>query len=67
MREPRAVTNFFVDFEQTLSDLMVDVPQAFVSLIRTTNLLEHFHKGIRRITLENLGYTIPPDDLVQLK
>ena len=36
-REPQAVGNFFVDF-----------PQVFVSLIRTTNLLERFHKEVRR-------------------
>ena len=47
-REPQAVGNFFVDFEQTLSYLTVDFPRAFVSLIRTTNLLERFHKEIRR-------------------
>jgi transposase-like protein len=47
-REPQAVGNFFVDFEQTLSSLTVDFPRAFVSLIRTTNLLERFHKEIRR-------------------
>src|SRR5262249_31375374 len=47
-REPQAVRNFFVDFEQTLSYLTVDFPRAFVSLIRTTNLLERFHKEIRR-------------------
>jgi len=37
-----------VDFEQTLSYLTVDFPRAFVSLIRTTNLLERFHKERRR-------------------
>lgn len=47
-REPQAVENFFVDFEQTLGSLTVDFPRAFVSLIRTTNLLERFHKEIRR-------------------
>jgi transposase-like protein len=35
-------------FEQTLSYLSVDFPLAQVSLIRTTNLLERFHKEIRR-------------------
>ena len=35
-------------FEQTLSYLSVDFPRAHVSLIRTTNLLERFHKEIRR-------------------
>jgi transposase-like protein len=47
-REPQAVENFFVDFEQTLGYLTVDFPRACVSLIRTTNLLERFHKEIRR-------------------
>ena len=47
-REPKAVANFFTDFEQTLSYLSVDFPRAFVSLIRTTNLLERFHREVRR-------------------
>ena len=47
-REPKAVANFLTDFELTLSYLGVDFPRAFVSLIRTTNLLERFHKEIRR-------------------
>ena len=47
-REPQAVAAFFHDFEQTLSYLTVDFPRAYVSLIRTTNLLERFHKEIRR-------------------
>ena len=47
-RDPQAVENFFVDFEQTLGYLTVDFPRACVSLIRTTNLLERFHKEIRR-------------------
>ena len=53
-REPQAVRNFFVDFEPTLSYLTVDVPRALVSLIRTTNLLERFHKEIRR-TQRDIG------------
>lgn len=47
-REPKAVANFLTDFDLTLSSLRVDCPRAFVSLIRTTNLLERFHKEIRR-------------------
>ncbi len=47
-REPQAVAAFFHDFEQTLCYLTVDFPMAHVSLIRTTNLLERFHKEIRR-------------------
>jgi len=47
-REPQAVAAFFQDFEQTLCYLTVHFPRAYVSLIRTTNLLERFHKEIRR-------------------
>jgi transposase-like protein len=48
VREPKAVANFLTDFDLTLSYLGVDFPHAFVSLIRTTNLLERFHNEIRR-------------------
>jgi len=41
-REPQAVAAFFQDFEQTLCSLPVHFPRAYVSLIRTTNLLERF-------------------------
>ncbi len=37
-----------MDFEQTLGSLTVDCPRALVSLIRTTTLLERFHKERRR-------------------
>jgi transposase-like protein len=47
-QEPQAVAAFFHDFEQTLCYLTVHFPRAYVSLIRTTNLLERFHKEIRR-------------------
>jgi putative transposase len=47
-REPEAVANFFTDFDKTLSYMQVDFPPAFVSLLRTTNLLERFHKEARR-------------------
>jgi putative transposase len=47
-REPKAVEVFLNGFEQTLSYLSVDFPKAHVSLMRTTNLLERFHKEIRR-------------------
>src|SRR5262249_2816775 len=47
-REPQAVAAFFHDFEQTLCYLTVHFPRAYVSLIRTTHLLERFHKEIRR-------------------
>jgi transposase-like protein len=47
-REPKAVEVLMHGFEQTLSYLSVDFPRTHVSLIRTTNLLERFHKAIRR-------------------
>jgi len=34
--------------DKTLAYLAVDFPQPLASLIRTTNLLERFHKEIRR-------------------
>jgi transposase-like protein len=46
-REPQAVAAFFQDVAQTLCYLMVHFPRAYVSLMRTTNLLERFHKEIR--------------------
>ena len=39
---------FLSDFEQTLCYVSVAFPRAHVSLMRTTNLLERFHKEIRR-------------------
>lgn len=47
-REPDAVVNFFVDFDKTLSYLAIDFPASLASLTRTTNLLERFHKEMRR-------------------
>lgn len=47
-REPDAVVNFLVDFDKTLSYLAIDFPESLTSLIRTTNLLERFHKELRR-------------------
>ena len=47
-REPKAVEVFMNGFELTLSYLSVDFPIDYVSLIRTTNLLERFHKEVRR-------------------
>ena len=43
-QEPQAVAAFFHDFEQTLCYLTVHFPRAYVSLIRTTNVLVRFHK-----------------------
>jgi len=47
-REPEAVAAFFVDFDKTLSYLKVDFPDTLLALIRTTNLLERFHREARR-------------------
>ena len=47
-REPKAVANFFTDFDKTLSYLQVDFPKSLAPLIRTTNLLERFHREVRR-------------------
>jgi transposase-like protein len=47
-REPEAMVNFFTDFDKTLSYLQVDFPRSLASLIRTTNLLERWHKEVRR-------------------
>jgi putative transposase len=47
-REPKAVANFFADFDQTLAYLRVDFPLSLAVLIRTTNRLERFHKEMRR-------------------
>jgi transposase-like protein len=47
-REPKAVEVLMHGLEQTLSYVSVDFPRTHVLLIRTTNLLEHFYKEIRR-------------------
>jgi transposase-like protein len=47
-REPKAVANFFTDFDKTLAYLRVDFPESLGVLIRTTNRLERFHKEMRR-------------------
>ena len=47
-QEPQAVANFFLDFDKTLAYLAIDFPQPLAPLIRTTNLLERFHKEMRR-------------------
>ncbi len=47
-REPKAVANLFLDFDKTLAYLTIDFPLSLASLIRTTNLLERFHKEMRR-------------------
>lgn len=48
VREPKAVANFFTDFDKTLSYFQMDFPRSLLPLIRTTNLLERFHKEVRR-------------------
>jgi putative transposase len=47
-REPKAVANFFTDFDKTFASLRVDLPASLGILIRTTNRLERFHKEMRR-------------------
>jgi transposase-like protein len=47
-REPEAIAAFFGDFDQTLSYRKVDLPASLLSLVRTTNLLERFHREARR-------------------
>jgi len=47
-REPQAVANLFLDFDKTLASLAIDFPLPLAALIRTTNLLERFHKEMRR-------------------
>ena len=47
-REPEAVAAFFVDFDKTFAYLKIDFPDSLLSLIRTTNLLERFHREARR-------------------
>ena len=47
-REPEAVANFWLNFHKTIAYLSVDMASSLASLIRTTNLLERFHKEARR-------------------
>lgn len=47
-RESETVANFFVDFDKTLAYLAIAFPESLLGLIRTTNLLERFHKEMRR-------------------
>jgi transposase-like protein len=42
------VAAFFVDFDKTLSYLRGDLPDSLLALVRTTNLLERFHREARR-------------------
>jgi transposase-like protein len=47
-RESQAVANFLLDFDKTFAYWAIDFPPPLASLIRTTNLLERFHKEMRR-------------------
>jgi hypothetical protein len=47
-KAPEARAAFCVDFDQTLSYLRVDLPDALLSVVRTTNLLERLHREARR-------------------
>jgi transposase-like protein len=46
-KEPQAVAHFSLDFDKTLAYVAIDFPPPLASLIRTTNLLERFHKEMR--------------------
>ena len=47
-REPEAVANFWLNFHKTVAYLSVEMDASLHPLIRTTNLLERFHKEARR-------------------
>jgi transposase-like protein len=47
-REPKAVANFWLNFHKTIAYLSVEMEPSLYPLIRTTNLLERFHKEARR-------------------
>jgi transposase-like protein len=47
-REPEAVANFWLHFHKTIAYLSVEMDSSLHPLIRTTNLLERFHKEARR-------------------
>jgi transposase-like protein len=53
-REPKAVANFFTDFDKTFASLRVDFPASLGILIRTTHRLERFPKEMRR-TQRDIG------------
>jgi transposase-like protein len=48
VQEPEAIAAFFVGFDKTLSSLQVDLPDALLPVVRTTNLLERLHREARR-------------------
>jgi putative transposase len=47
-REPEAVAHFWLNFHKTVAYLSVKMDASLHPLIRTTNLLERFHKEARR-------------------
>ena len=47
-REPEMVANLWVNFHKTLAYFSVEIAPSLWPLIRTTNLLERFHKEARR-------------------
>jgi transposase-like protein len=47
-REPEAVAHFWLHFHKTVAYLSVEIDPSLHPLIRTTNLLERFHKEARR-------------------
>ena len=47
-REPEMVANLWVNFHKTLAYFSVAMAPSLRPLIRTTNLLERFHKEVRR-------------------
>lgn len=47
-REPKVVANFWLHFHKTVAYLSVEIDPSLHPLIRTTNLLERFHKEARR-------------------
>jgi len=50
LRNRRYVDDYLVltDFDKTLADLRVDLPESLAVLIRTTNRLERFHEMRRK-------------------
>jgi transposase-like protein len=47
-REPKVVANVWLHFHKTLAYLSIEMEPSLHPLIRTTNLLERFHKEARR-------------------
>jgi transposase-like protein len=47
-REPKAVAHFWLNFHKTIAYVSVEMDPSLHPLIRTTHLLERFHKEARR-------------------